>query len=83
MLFNGGGMIDPNAQAFNYAQVDIDNAFLIRTKMPYETNAGGQIFSAAFAGSNDWRPRSLLEKYYTPKNPVEVLYKDLGIIPKF
>lgn len=83
ILFYGSGMIDPNAKAFGYGQPDLDATFLTRLRMPYEDKAGGQIYNSALAGVDDWKPRNFLEKYYTPKDPVQQLYEDLGLVSKF
>ena len=83
ILFFGSGMIDPNAKAFRYGQPDLDATFLTRLKMPYEDKAGGEIYNSALAGVDEWKPRMLLEKYYTPKDPVQQLYEDLGLASKF
>ena len=83
ILFFGSGMIDPNAKAFRYGQPDLDATFLTRLRMPYEDKAGGQIYNSALAGVDDWKPRNFLEKYYTPKDPVQQLYEDLGLVSKF
>lgn len=82
ILFFGSGMIDPNAKAFRYGQPDLDATFLTRLKMPYEDKAGGQIYNSALAGVDDWKPKVFLEKYYTPKDPVQQLYEDLGLVAK-
>lgn len=83
ILFFGSGMIDPNAKAFRYGQPDLDATFLVRLRMPYEDKAGGEIYNSALAGVDEWKPRMLLEKYYTPKDPVQQLYEDLGLVSKF
>lgn len=83
ILFFGSGMIDPNAKAFRYGQPDLDATFLTRLRMPYEDKAGGEIYNSALAGVDEWKPRMLLEKYYTPKDPVQQLYEDLGLASKF
>ena len=83
ILFFGSGMIDPNAKAFRYGQPDLDATFLTRLRMPYEDKAGGQIYNSALAGVDDWKPRNFLDKYYTPKDPVQQLYEDLGLVSKF
>ena len=83
ILFFGGGIIDPNAKAFRYGQPDLDATFLTRLRMPYEDKAGGQIYNSALAGVDDWKPRNFLEKYHTPKDPVQQLYEDLGLVSKF
>lgn len=83
ILFYGNGMIDPNAKAFRYGQPDLDTTFLTRLKMPYEDKAGGDIYNSALAGVDEWKPRTLLEKYYIQKDPIQQLYEDLGIASKF
>lgn len=83
ILFYGSGMIDPNAKAFRYGQPDLDATFLMRLRMPYEDKAGGQIYNSALAGVDDWKPRNFLEKYYAPKDTVQQLYEDLGLVSKF
>ena len=82
ILFFGSGMIDPNAKAFRYGQPDLDATFLTRLRMPYEDKAGGQIYNSALAGVDNWKPRNFLEKYHTPKDPVQQLYEDLGLVAK-
>ena len=79
-VFNPNGLIDANAQAFSYAQGDLDTTLLNTLRLPYEENAGGVAYNSVWAGDKDWSYKGILKKYHTPLDLQERMQESYDIL---
>lgn len=62
-MFNPTGIIDANGMAYGYNGVS-DTTLLNSINNAYENLAGGSTYNAHLAGSHNWRPNKIVNKYF-------------------